>query len=182
MVSSLQDQLLKAGLASAKEATAINKEKRKQAKARKGRNNPAVDEAKEAARQAAKHKAEHAKTMNAERDALANRKAVNAQIKQLISTHEENHSGGDISFNFTDGSKIKKLLVSARQQSRLVAGLLKIVKQGDSYALVPSPIADKIAQRDADRVINCRGNNEPELTAEEKEWYKDFEIPDDLDW
>ena len=56
------------------------------------------------------------------------------------------------------------------------------MKQGDRYELVPSPIADKIAQRDAARMIDCRGSNEPELTEDEKDWYKNFEIPDDLDW
>jgi len=55
-------------------------------------------------------------------------------------------------------------------------------KLGDAYSLIPAPIADKIAQRDPSRVIDCRRSNEPELTAEEQEWYKDFDIPDDLDW
>ena len=39
-----------------------------------------------------------------------------------------------------------------------------------------------ITQRDPARIIDCLGNSEPELTAEEKEWYAAFEIPDDLDW
>lgn len=181
-MSSLQEQLLKAGLADAKKAKAVNKEKRKQAKANKGHATSGVDEIKQAARQAAKDKADRAKVMNAERDAKASHKAINAQIAQLITTHQENRATGELSFNFTDGKKIKKLMVTARQQARLVSGLLKIVKHGDAYAMIPAPIADKIAQRDPSRVINCRSSNEPALTEEEKDWYKDFEIPDDLDW
>ncbi len=96
--------------------------------------------------------------------------------------HQEPRGHGDIDFNFTDGNKVKKILVTTQQRSKLIAGLLKIVKQGDRYELVPSPIADKIAQRDADRMIDCRRSNEPELTEDEKDWYKNFEIPDDLDW
>lgn len=182
IVSSLQEQLLKAGLTDAKTAKAVNKEKRKQAKANKGHATPAIDEIKQAARQAAKDKADRARAMNAERDAKASHKAINAQIAQLITTHQENRTGGDVSFNFTDGKKIKKLLVTPHQQARLISGLLKIVKRGDAYAVIPAPIADKIAQRDPKRIINCRGSHEPELTEEEKDWYKDFEIPDDLDW
>lgn len=181
-MSSLQEQLLKAGLTDAKAAKAVNKEKRKQAKANKGHATPAVDEIKHAARQAAKEKADRAKVMNAERDAKASQKAINAQIAQLIATHQESRATGDVSFNFTDGKKIKKLLVTPRQQARLISGLLKIVKHGDAYAVIPAPIADKIAQRDPNRVINCQSTAEPELTEEEKDWYKDFEIPDDLDW
>ena len=183
-MSSLQEQQLKAGLADAKTAKAVNKEKRKQAKANKGHGTPAVDEVKQAARQAAKEKADRARAMNAERDAKASHKAINAQIAQLITTHQEHRAGAgaDVSFNFTDGKKIKKLLVTSHQQTRLISGLLKIVKHGDAYAVIPAPIADKIAQRDANRIIDCRGSNEPELTEEEKDWYKGFEIPDDLDW
>jgi len=83
--------------------------------------------------------------------------------------HQEPRGHGDIDFNFTDGNKVKKILVTTQQRSK-------------RYELVPSPIADKIAQRDADRMIDCRGSNEPELTEDEKDWYKNFEIPDDLDW
>ena len=182
MAGSLQDQLLKAGLADSKQAKAINKEKRKQGKVAKDRRHEATDEIKAAARQAAADKAARDRSLNQARDEAAARKAINAQIKQLIHTHSEQRAGSGIDFNFTDGKKIKKILVSGQQRARLVSGLLKIVKSGDRYELVPAPIADKIAQRDAERVIDCRGENEPALTEEEKDWYKDFEIPDDLDW
>lgn len=181
-MSSLQEQLLKAGLADAKQAKAVNKEKRRQAKAKKGHAAAASDDVKLAVRQATKEKADRAKAMNAERDAKARHKAINAQITQLVTVHQESRTNGDVSFNFADGKKIKKLLVTSRQQARLISGLLKIVKHGDTYSLLPAPIADKIAQRDTSRVINCRGNQEPELTEEERDWYKGFEIPDDLDW
>lgn len=182
MAGSIQDQLLKAGLADDKKAKAIKKEKRQEAKAIKGGRQVPTDDLKEAARLAALEKAARDRALNAARNESAQRKAINAQIKQLIDVHQESRSQGEIDFNFTDGKKIKKILVTERQRARLVSGLLKIVKQGDQYAVVPSPIADKIAQRDPERVIDCRGSNEPELTAEEKDWYKDFEIPDDLDW
>ncbi len=182
MAGSLQDQLLKAGLTDEKTVKTIRKEKSKQAKAAKHSKTAPVDELKESARQAAAAKAARDRELNAARNEAAQRKAINAQIKQLISVHMESRQGGDIDFNFTDGSKIKKLLVNERQRQRLTSGLLQVVKQGDRYELVPAPIADKIAQRDPERVINCRASNEPELTEEEKDWYKDFEIPDDLDW
>ena len=182
MAGSLQDQLLKAGLADTKQAKAIQKEKRKQGKVAKEHRHEKIDEVKAAARQAAAAKAARDRSLNQERNEAAARKAINAQIKQLIEVHREARTEGSLDFNFTDGKKIKKLSVTGQQRARLISGLLKIVKSGDRYELVPAPIADKIAQRDPGRVIDCRGDNEPELTEQEKDWYKDFEIPDDLDW
>lgn len=182
MTTSLQEQLLKAGLTDPKAVKNADKEKRKQAKVARKSKNPIVDEVKLAAQQAAAEKAAKDKVLNAQQQEAAQRKAINAQIKQLVETHRESRRGGEIDFHFTDGSKVKKLLVTGPQHKRLAAGLLMIVKQGDQYELIPGPIADKIAQRDPDRIINCRDSNEPALTAEEQDWYKDFEIPDDLMW
>ncbi len=182
MSGSLQDQLLKTGLADGKKAKSIDKEKRKQNKVAKHLRGDIGNDVQDAVREAAEAKATRDRALNAEQNAAAQRKAINAQIKQLIEQHREHRGAGQETFNFTDGKKIKKLTVTAAQRRRLVSGLLKIVKQGDQYELLPAPVADKIAQRDPVRIIDCRGNNEPELTAEEKEWYAEFEIPDDLDW
>lgn len=182
MAGTLQDQLMKAGLVDKNKAKAIGKEKRKEVKAAKGRGVELVNEAREAALQAAKEKAARDRALNASLNEAAQRKAINAQIKQLIETHGIDRKHGEISFNFTDGKKVKTIYVSSRQQNQLSSGMISIAKQGDQYVLIPSPIADKIAQRDADRVINCKDNNATPMTAEEEEWYKDFEVPDDLMW
>ncbi len=182
MAGTLQDQLLKAGLVNKDKAKNIGKEKRKEAKAAKGRGVELVNEAREAALRAAKEKAEKDRALNASLNEAAQRKAINAQIKQLIDNHGVDRSKGDISFNFTDGKKVKTIYINAKQQNQLSLGLLHIAKQGDQYVLIPSPIADKIAQRDAHRVINCRDSEAPPMTVEEEEWYKDFEVPDDLMW
>ena len=47
---------------------------------------------------------------------------------------------------------------------------------------MPRAVADKIAERDASRVIISSGEENVSLTEEEKDWYKDYEIPDDLMW
>ena len=85
-------------------------------------------------------------------------------------------------FNFTDGTKVKKLYVTSMDQKQLAAGNIAIVKQGDQYEMLPRPIADKIAERDAARVIICSEAGATGLSSEEQDWYKDYEIPDDLMW
>jgi uncharacterized protein len=182
MAGSLKDQLLKAGLTDEKKARQLEKEKRKQAKVAKSSGIELVDENKEAARRALEEKAKRDRELNLARNSKAERKAINAQIKQLIETNKIPTGSGDIGFNFTDGKKVKKIYINAGEQKQLSAGRLGIVKQGDKYEIVPWPVAEKIAERDALRVINCKDNREPELNEEEQDWYKDYDIPDDLMW
>lgn len=182
MAGSLQDQLLKAGLADVDKARKLEKEKRKQARVARRSGVEIVDENKEAARRAREDKARRDKELNQALHGKSQRKAINAQIKQLIESNKLEKGRGEIGFNFTDGKKVKKLYVTALEQKQLSAGLLAIVKQGDQYEVLPRPVADKIAERDVDRVILCGDSGDVSLTEEEKDWYKDYEIPDDLIW
>ncbi|MBM69413.1 MAG: nucleoprotein/polynucleotide-associated enzyme [Haliea sp.] len=182
MAGSLQDQLLQAGLADTAKAKRLAKDKRKQANvARRGGHDPA-EETREAARQALANKAERDRELNEARNAEASRKAINAQIRQLVESHKLPRGKGDVGFNFTDGTKVKKLYVTSMDQKQLAAGNIAIVKQGDQYEMLPRPIADKIAERDAARVIICSEAGATGLSSEEQDWYKDYEIPDDLMW
>lgn len=182
MAGSLQDQLLKAGLTDAKKAKQMAKDKRKQAKVAKSSGIEVVDENKEAARQAREEKAQRDRELNQALNDKAQRKAINAQIKQLIESSKLEKGRGEIGYNFTDGKKVKKIYVAALEQKQLTAGVLAIAKQGDQYEIVPRPVADKIAERDSARVIFSTEDTSVELTEEEKDWYKDYEVPDDLMW
>lgn len=182
MAGSLQDQLLNAGLADARKAKQLAKEKRKESRVARRAGVEIVDEAKVAAQEALAEKAEKARALNEERNADAQRKAVNAQIRQLIDKNRVPRDGGDVGFNFTDGRKVKKLYVTRMQQKQLSAGNLAIARLGDTHELVPAPVAHKIAERDSNRVIFCQESGDSGLTTEEQDWYKDYDIPDDLMW
>ncbi len=182
MAGSLQDQLLKAGLADAKEAKHLEKEKRKQARVARRSGSEVVDENREAARRSREEKVRRDRELNREIQSRSQRKAINAQIRQLIETSRVDRRGGEVGFNFTDGSRIKKLYMTPLQQRQLSAGLLAIAKQGDQYEIVPRVVAEKIAQRDESRVIFPEQAGDVSLTEEEQDWYKDYEIPDDLMW
>lgn len=182
MAGSLQDQLLNAGLADARKAKELAKTKRKASRVARKAGVELVDENKAAAQKALAEKARRARELNEQRDADAARKAINAQIKQLIENNSIARSGGDVGFNFTDGTKIKKLYVTRMQQKQLSAGNLAIARLGDGHELVPAPVARKIAERDSGRVIFCEAAGDSGLTAEEQDWYKDYDIPDDLMW
>ena len=179
MAGSLQDQLLKAGLADTDKAKKLAKEKRKQANVARRSGEELGGETREAAREALAAKVRRDRELNEARNAEALRKAINAQIKQLIENHKLPRGRGDIGFNFTDGKKVKKLYVTAMEQKQLAAGNLAIAT---TVFYMGGRMAAKIAERDSSRVIICSEAGAEELTAEEQEWYKDYEVPDDLMW
>ena len=71
MAGSLQDQLLNAGLADAKKAKQLEKEKRKQSRVARRAGVEIVDETKVAAQEALADKAQRARELNEQRNADA---------------------------------------------------------------------------------------------------------------
>lgn len=180
---SLQDQLLNAGLVDKKKAKQVSKNKRKQANVERRSKEQTVDENKAAAEEARLAKQERDRELNRQRQEAAEQKAVAAQIQQLIQNHAKPllEGAGEVEYNFTDGKTIKRLLVSQPVQRQLVNGVLVIAKKGEGYAVVPSVVAEKIAQRDEAMIIRAAAVSATEV-PEEDDPYKDYVIPDDLMW
>lgn len=179
MAVSLKDQLLKAGLADAKRGRQAEHAKRQQAKGRTD-----GDSATELARKV--------RTEQAEKDREANRllvlqqeqKAVSAQIRQLIEAHRLPRADSELSYQFTDERKVKKLVVTEPQQYQLIHGQIAIARLDERYELVPTVVAEKIRQRDASFIIvlNERAQRAPEDQVVADDPYADYPIPDDLMW
>ena len=182
-MASLQDQLLKAGMVDAKKAKRLEKEKRKQAKKVRRGEAERDDQTKIAAQNAQAEKRENDRKSNQHHQQLAEKKAIAAQITQLVQSHRIDHCSGDIRYQFADGKKIKSIDVDATQQRQLERGVIGVVALNGCYELVGSRVAEKIAQRDQDAVVVL--NERPATTpgAElEDDPYADFQIPDDLMW
>lgn len=182
MAGSLQDQLLNAGLSDVKKAKKLDKEKRKQKRTAHKSRVEVVDEVKLAAQQAREEKATRDRELNQALNEAANRKAIEAQIVQLIENNKLDRRGGELGFNFTCDNKIKKVYVNSLQQKLLAAGKIALARSGESFELIPEQVASKIAERDAQRVIFCAQDTGDVLNGPENDWYKDYEIPDDLMW
>lgn len=186
---SLKDQLLKAGLIDQSKAEKADREQRKQdhqktAKAKKKAQKTGeviVDEAKVLADKARQEQAERSRELNRQQREQAGQKAIQAQIKQLIEMNRIDRKSGEVSYQFADGSKIKKIYVTEKLQDQLACGVIALVKLGEGYELVPKQVAEKIAQRDAACILvqNTRSNQQ---AAEEDDPYADYQIPDDLMW
>ena len=68
---------------------------------------------------------------------------------------------GDIPYRFTDGDRIRDVLVNEPLRAQLAAGTLAIVRHGQGYELLPRAAADKVYERDAAMVVldHGRGGN-----------------------
>lgn len=178
-MASLQDQFLKAGLIDNKKVKQVHQEKHKQNKDARRTGAQNVDEARLAALEAQRKHADRARELNAQRDAAATQKAIQAQIAQMVRMNRQSKGNGDIAYNFTHGNKIERLYVSAAVKAHLAAGHLVIVCQDGSTELVPRIVADKIAERDASLVVRV---NKPGAETDADDPYAAFQIPDDLMW
>jgi len=181
MGNTLFDQLKKTGLVDKNKANKIqkNKYKNKKQQAKKG----AVQKESEAqllAKKALAESAERDRKINKEIKKQADKKAITAQIRQLIEKHSVKDEEGDITYNFTDAGVVKNIYVSEKGHQLLLAGRLAIAKLDTGYQLVPKAVAEKIKQRDPASIISVESNAEAELDVDDP--YADYEIPDDLMW
>jgi len=123
---------------------------------------------------------ERDRELNQKKQEEIERKAIAAQVRQLIETNRVKERDGDIVYHFADGNVVKRLYVSEQVHKHLTAGLLAIVKLGDGYELVPMAVADKIKQRDDRCIIQAEHAAPP--VQDEDDPYADYKIPDDLMW
>lgn len=187
MASSLQDQLLKAGLADQKQAKQIKQKKRKQDKIARTQKKVVENESKTAVANQLEEKRKRDQALNQEQKLEAEKKSITHQIKQLITMNVVENWQGELAFNFTDGNKIRRLLVAPVVQQHLQRGKYAITRLGDDYAIVPMGVAMKIQERDesAGFVVyqaDDNDNKQNPATSDEDDWYADFEVPDDLMW
>jgi uncharacterized protein YaiL (DUF2058 family) len=177
MANSLQDQLLKSGLVSEQQLKQTKTKQRKRKRAGGGKSADAA-ERENAARQAAADKRRQDQELNRKLEEERRRKAEQVALWQLIQDNRVSRDGGDIAYNFADGSALKRLYVKADQQRDVAAGKLAILRHGDFYELVPSAVAERAQQVDATVVVLF---NRAE-TTDSDDPYADYEVPDDLMW
>ncbi|HLF96163.1 MAG TPA: DUF2058 domain-containing protein [Methylococcaceae bacterium] len=174
MGNSLLDQLQKAGLVTEKQAKKAKSENRRIEK--QGTGGDAGG--KTSAHELMARKAERDRQLNLEKTKEAERKALAAQIKQLVEANRL-PADGDVPYNFVHGNKVKTLHMSRDMHEQIVQGRLTIVALGQRYEVVPAAVAEKIAARDEACVVVRPG---PDTAAEGDDPYAAYKVPDDLIW
>ena len=150
MGNPLQEQLLKAGLASKKQAKKAEHEKRISRKQNDGKSPAAVsNQAKE--EQAAKE--QRNRELNLQRAEETRLREQKAQVKQLIETNRLPKDDRGEPYNFAEQNRIKRIFVSEEMADQLSRAQLAIVKLGPGHEVVPAKVPRQIASRDQEAVV-----------------------------
>ena len=181
MGNSLQDQLLKAGAASKQQAQKAGGARRKKQKQSNKNAAVSVEESAVLAEQAQAEKIGRDRELNQKKQQEVERKAIAAQIRQLIEMNRLSRDDGETPYNFVDEKNVRKIFVSEELHAQLGAGILSIVKLGDSYEVVPTIVANKISERDP-AVVIARSASDSDTGNAEDDPYANYQVPDDLIW
>ncbi|HEY1898302.1 MAG TPA: DUF2058 domain-containing protein [Steroidobacteraceae bacterium] len=181
---SLRDQLLQAGLVNEQQVKdAERHEQRKHYQGHKqqpraNRNGPTPQEI--AAKKQAEAKAARDQELNRRQQEKAKRKALYAQIKELVTQNRIARADAEETYNFIDGGKVRRIRADAALRERITRGEVMLVRCEGRYELVLPAIADKIRERDPRAVVTL--DQTSPAAQEVDEAYKDFVVPDDLMW
>ena len=159
---SLQDQLLKSGLADKKQAKKANQEKRVKRKKNKGKAPaPEINQTRQEQLASAKRSQELNRKANLEKQ----KHEKLAQVRQLIEKNQLDLRKYEDPYYFKVGRKIKKLYVNQEITQKLGQGQLAIVTLNSLYQVVPANVARQIAKRDPDSVVVLYKEEEQEQSS-----------------
>lgn len=182
MAGSLKDQLLKAGIASRKQAKEAELEQRR--KRKQGQKGPAKEELERAAAiEAARvEKLEKDRQLNERRKQEQAERALRAEIRQLVEQHGIRPPGdADLRYNFVWANRVHSLWIDQALRAELAAGTVVLVAVDRAFALLPATIAERVRQRAPHAMVQT-DEKTARKDADEDDPYADFPVPDDLHW
>lgn len=194
MGSSLQEQLLKAGLVTeqqlrggrARSAPGGRRQKRtKTARPSLGQREP------QSPSTAASHSGGEApatQTLVAEQPhkqektvSASERKLLRARIKILLRRHRVNDPDAETPYHFLVGKQIRRIYVTEAQHASLRQGQLVIIPFGERHYLVSSEKLAALQQLDPNlNIIQHPGSEAAESEGDDS--YAGYRVPDDLIW
>ncbi|OOG55514.1 DUF2058 domain-containing protein [Rhodanobacter sp. C03] len=178
MRNPLQEQLLKAGLVNKNKVAQVVREQTKQ---RQGKTPVAPTSEQVDAKRLQAERAERDRALAAERNAQAHANEQRTQIHQIVESQKQKREG-EIAYRFTDGEKIRSVLVNEALRAQLASGALVIVRHDQGYELLPRVAADKVYARDAAMIVLDHGRSTDAGSDHDDEYYQQFQVPDDLIW
>ena len=163
-MSSLSDQLLKAGLVTEeqiKKASAkpkrIIKTSPKPAEQKKPRSQKNKSEDSDLAlfyKQRSKlEQSEKQEQIRKKQEAAKLKKETNDKINKLINDNLLNDDSADIRYNFVVGTTIKYVFVTEQQQKDLAEGVIAITFHNGKRALIPAKTAKDISQLNPGKIV-----------------------------
>lgn len=174
MSDSLREQMLQAGF---KETPGNKKKKPPNNGKQNKKNNPKHAKSDGLTKKNAPSSLERANI--AEREAIAERKRIKAEIKSIIEAEKIDKTAGESAHSYLIGKRIKQLFVTEPVQKQLVAGELVITRLNGSTYLIPAQTGERVRALNPDWVVIVPGTDNASDMDDE---YADYQVPDDLKW
>ena len=180
MNNAFQEQLLKAGIVNQQQVKKVNQEKLKNKKQNRNKKISQADRSPSKAQLAAEKKAQRDRELNQKKQEQARKRAISAEIDQLIRLNLiKRDKECDQVYQFEHRKKVIRIYVNQQMKSQLLEGKLGIARIEGLYELVPIVIAEKIKQRNDQRIVFVKTKVRQKV---EDDPYADYQIPDDITW
>lgn len=180
MANALQEQLLKAGLASKQKVKDVKTQQRRNKKAKVDDGSAAL---KQQIAEQKKAQAEKDRALNEQRFAEASERG---QVRSLVTEFKQRAiklaANGEIKFNYTLENKIFPIYITDKIQNQLLTGQLGIVRFEDKTYVVPHKLAERVQLLVPQWCGYLWSPGENQEVAAEDDPYADYVIPDDLMW
>jgi uncharacterized protein YaiL (DUF2058 family) len=183
MANALQDQLLKAGLASKQKVRDVKTQKRRD---KKSKIDDGSDALKQQIAEQKQAQAQKDKALNEQRFAEASEKG---QVRGLISEFSKFAicvaRDAEIKFNYTLENKIYSVYITDKIQADLLNGTLGIVRYEDKCYLVPHKLAERVkllVPQWCGYLWDKAAKDSVEQVSDADDPYANYAIPDDLMW
>ena len=179
-MASLQEQLLKSGLANKQTANQIRSEKRKKNKAvRKRQVNEDTTLQDELSAKKEQQVQIDIQKNQVIKQAL-DEKSEQGKVKQMVMQLQITDFAGELEYNYVLEGKVKRLLLNDINHNALVKGRISVCYVDGVVYILPTQAAEKIALVD-EKYLVLQNDNQP-AEVDEDDPYADFQIPDDLMW
>jgi len=161
MSDSLRDQLLKLGLASAKDARRTRNDAAREKRSRPPANRKSTAAPALTSSPAQSAKAERDRALNRQREADAQARARWAEVRQIVEAHRVPKAEGYDYFHFVDRGKVRRVAVNPELRTRLLDGSLAVVRCEGRYDLVPAEAAERIRAREPRAFVTLSTEDAP---------------------
>ncbi len=184
MNNALREQLLKAGLVSSEQVKKAEHQSRKKARQtpkpkKVARAAPPLDSAASQAAKTRQAQAERDRELNRQRDEERRRRELNVQIRELLTRHQLNDGNGEVPYNFVEGSRVRRLYVTAEQHKRLTEGMLSVALFKTRHYLIENEVGERLLALAPHLVVH---RNQATDAVDPDDPYARYTVPDDLIW
>lgn len=179
MANSLQEQLLKAGLVTERQARDTRQTQRKDRKSGK----PRDDAGQRAAAKRRQEQLDRDRALNDKKEAERRERELRMQIRDMVLAASLNQDDADVPYNVLHGSKVRRIYVTQEQRDGLVAGTCAVATARGRHHVIPAEVARKIAaMMPAYFVYNAAAGAAGDAEVRADDPYAEYKVPDDLMW